>query len=167
MLPLQVRVDLGVMAMKRYSALPRSQELDPHHQMQFSGHPSFGGSNSSAVDTITLFYAPPTELKLEYQTLRNKLKKKCTYRTLTVVYNIVVCLKWLKSKASQRKKGCHLFPAGEWNWWAHFSQKPLTYISYFMFFSFWVGPKNKGVVLLSQWSKRVDFSLIGCRPPLR
>ena len=31
-----LRVDLGVMAMKRPSILPRSPELDPHYQMQFS-----------------------------------------------------------------------------------------------------------------------------------
>ena len=33
---LQIRVDLGVMAMKQYSSLPKSQELQPHHQMQLS-----------------------------------------------------------------------------------------------------------------------------------
>ena len=30
-LPLQVRVDLGVMAMKGYSALPGAPELEPHY----------------------------------------------------------------------------------------------------------------------------------------
>ena len=43
---LQFRVDLGVMAMKRYSAFIRSPELDLHHQMQFSiilGEPIFKG----------------------------------------------------------------------------------------------------------------------------
>ena len=35
-LQLQVRVDLGVMAMKGYSTFPRSPKLEPHHQMQFS-----------------------------------------------------------------------------------------------------------------------------------
>ena len=35
-LSLQVRVNLGVMAMKRYSTLPRSPELKPYNQMQFS-----------------------------------------------------------------------------------------------------------------------------------
>ena len=29
-------VDLGVMAMKGYSMFTKSQELEPHHQMQFS-----------------------------------------------------------------------------------------------------------------------------------
>ena len=34
MLPLQVRVDLGVMVMKRYSAFPKAPALlEPHHQM--------------------------------------------------------------------------------------------------------------------------------------
>ena len=32
----RVRVDLGVMTMKRYSTLPRSPELEPHRQMQYS-----------------------------------------------------------------------------------------------------------------------------------
>ena len=31
-----MKVDLGVIAMKRYSTLLRGQELKPHHQMQFS-----------------------------------------------------------------------------------------------------------------------------------
>ena len=35
-LPLLIRVDLGVMAIKGYSTLPRSQELEPYYQMQFS-----------------------------------------------------------------------------------------------------------------------------------
>ena len=35
-LPLWVRVDLGVMAMKVYSTYLRAPELEPHHQMQFS-----------------------------------------------------------------------------------------------------------------------------------
>ena len=45
MLPLWVRVDLVVMAMKGHSTLPRSSELEPHHQMQFciiSRTPLFG-----------------------------------------------------------------------------------------------------------------------------
>ena len=39
MLPLRVRVDLGVMAMKGYSTFPRALELEPHHQMQFNVMP--------------------------------------------------------------------------------------------------------------------------------
>ena len=35
-LSLQVRVDLGVMTMNRYSTLPRSPKLGPRHQMKFS-----------------------------------------------------------------------------------------------------------------------------------
>ena len=42
MLPLQVRVDLGVMALKVFSTLTRSPELMPY-QMQFSVIPR-GGS---------------------------------------------------------------------------------------------------------------------------
>ena len=30
-----VSVDLGVMAIKKYSTLPRSPELDPHYQISF------------------------------------------------------------------------------------------------------------------------------------
>ena len=33
MIPL--RVDLGIMAMKRYFTLPKSSELEPHHQVLF------------------------------------------------------------------------------------------------------------------------------------
>ena len=32
----RVTVDQSVMAMKGYSTLPKSKELEPHHQMQFS-----------------------------------------------------------------------------------------------------------------------------------
>ena len=35
-LPLQIRVDLGIMAVNGYSTLSRSPELESHHQMQFS-----------------------------------------------------------------------------------------------------------------------------------
>ena len=35
-LPIKVRVNLGVMAIKRYILLPRSPEPKPHHQMQLS-----------------------------------------------------------------------------------------------------------------------------------
>ena len=34
--PLQVRVDLGVMVMKKYLTLSRSAEVEPHYWMQFS-----------------------------------------------------------------------------------------------------------------------------------
>ena len=40
MLIFQVRVDLGVMAMKVYSTLSRYPELEPHHQMQFNVIPN-------------------------------------------------------------------------------------------------------------------------------
>ena len=33
--PLPVKVDLGVMVMNRYSTLPKSLEMEPHHQMHF------------------------------------------------------------------------------------------------------------------------------------
>ena len=35
-LPLLIKVKLGVMATKKYSTLPRSPELTPHHHIQFS-----------------------------------------------------------------------------------------------------------------------------------
>ena len=38
-LSLLVRVDMGVMALKGYSTLPRSPKLLPHPKMQFSGTP--------------------------------------------------------------------------------------------------------------------------------
>ena len=34
-LPIQVRVDLGVIAIKRYSTFFEASRLDLHHQMQF------------------------------------------------------------------------------------------------------------------------------------
>ena len=38
-LPLCVRVDLGVMTVKWYFILPRASELESHHQIQFSAIP--------------------------------------------------------------------------------------------------------------------------------
>ena len=38
-LPLRVKVDLGVMAMKEYSTLPKAWELDLHHQMVLYSYP--------------------------------------------------------------------------------------------------------------------------------
>ena len=40
-LPVPLRVDLEVMAMKEYSIFSRSPKLEPHHQMQFSIIPLF------------------------------------------------------------------------------------------------------------------------------
>ena len=54
--PTPSRVDLGVMAMKGYSALPRSPELKPHHRMQFSvisRTALFEVSYPSARDSVT------------------------------------------------------------------------------------------------------------------
>ena len=42
MLPIWITVDLGVMAMKRYSAFPKTPGLEPHH------HPLMEGSYPSA-----------------------------------------------------------------------------------------------------------------------
>ena len=36
MLQLQIKVNLGVMAMKEYSTLPRTPDVKPHHQILFS-----------------------------------------------------------------------------------------------------------------------------------
>ena len=58
MIPLWIRVELGVMAMQRYSILPRSTELKPPHQIQFSVIPKtphfWGSSHSSAGDTVSI-----------------------------------------------------------------------------------------------------------------
>ena len=58
---------LGVIAMKGYSIHHRSPELEPYHQRQFSvipiTHPFFCRYYPSAVDTVIVFYAPPTGLK--------------------------------------------------------------------------------------------------------
>ena len=44
MLPLQVRVDLGVMAIKGYFAFPKAPAfLEPHHQMQLMSYPYVTG----------------------------------------------------------------------------------------------------------------------------
>ena len=49
MLPLQARVDLGVMAMKKYSAFPKTPTLlQPHHQIVILRTLTGGGSYHSA-----------------------------------------------------------------------------------------------------------------------
>ena len=40
-LPLHVKVDLGVMAMKGYLTLPRYQKQEPFHQIQFNAKTTF------------------------------------------------------------------------------------------------------------------------------
>ena len=60
-LPLQVRVDLGVMVMKGYSTLSRSLKLEPNLWMQFTVIPSTPlfwvewGSYSPAENAIEVF----------------------------------------------------------------------------------------------------------------
>ena len=59
-------MDLGLMAMKGYSTLPRSPELKPHHQIQFNiipRMPVFLGwvgdeSYSSLGDIVSSLYIP-------------------------------------------------------------------------------------------------------------
>ena len=60
-LPFCVRVDLGVMAVKKYSTLSRSLRLEPYHQMQFAAIPKTlhflwgeGGSYPSPVHTVSV-----------------------------------------------------------------------------------------------------------------
>ena len=59
MLPLGVRVDLGAMAVKGYSTLPKDPEQEPHHQMQFSviypGHSLGGGFLPLCRDAVGVF----------------------------------------------------------------------------------------------------------------
>ena len=91
-LPFWVRVDLEVMAIKGYFALPRSSELQPHYKAQFSVIPrtlllgvphSFGlvphlsktlskllllgvgDSYPSAEDTVSVFYASSLKINFE------------------------------------------------------------------------------------------------------
>ena len=40
-LPIEIRIDLGIMVMKRYPTLTGSPELEPHHPMKFSDIPSY------------------------------------------------------------------------------------------------------------------------------
>ena len=66
-LPLWVRVDQAVMAMKRYSTLPRSLELEPHHKIQLiiipkiqliiiPRIPPLEGSYPSKGNTVNVFF---------------------------------------------------------------------------------------------------------------
>ena len=54
---IQVRVNLGVIAMKVYTTFPRYSELESHHRMQYNGdtfsYPSVG-------NIVSIFYTPPT-----------------------------------------------------------------------------------------------------------
>ena len=47
-LPLQVRVDLGAMTMKGYTAFPKTPELELHYQIFFFSFVGVGGVYSSA-----------------------------------------------------------------------------------------------------------------------
>ena len=64
MLPLWVRVDLGVMAMKAYSTFPNASGLELHHQMEFSVISRTliggvgGGAHLSAVMQFVYSIAP-------------------------------------------------------------------------------------------------------------
>ena len=56
---LQIRMDLGVMAVKVYSKFPSGQELVPHDEMQlsYSEHPLLGGRGyyPSLEDAFSVF----------------------------------------------------------------------------------------------------------------
>ena len=56
MLPLQVRVDLGAIALKEYSQFPKASKQKPAHQMisVISGH-SFSGVLLTYRDAVSVF----------------------------------------------------------------------------------------------------------------
>ena len=59
-LPPEVRVNLGVMAMKKHSTLNRYPKQEPQNQMQFSvisGHCSFGNVGLIPLQKILLAYS--------------------------------------------------------------------------------------------------------------
>ena len=68
---LQVKVDLGVMAIEEYSTLPRRPELEFHHPMKFNvilRTPTFVGEGvliRLLGDTVRMFYALPTAWSTE------------------------------------------------------------------------------------------------------
>ena len=60
-LPLWLRVDLGVMTIKEYFTFPKSLGQEPHHQMQFSVISQIlivGGSLNTCKDSVGIFYSP-------------------------------------------------------------------------------------------------------------
>ena len=65
MLPLRVRVNLGVMPMKRYAIFLKAQALlEPHHQMQF-GHLLVGSYPSTEMQVGEFYISPPLPTGLD------------------------------------------------------------------------------------------------------
>ena len=64
-LRLQIKADLEIMTMKRYSIFPRSPELESHHQMQFN-----------PILTTTLFFFGGRHLVLPLQRIQSVLPRE-------------------------------------------------------------------------------------------
>ena len=77
-LPMLINVDPRVMAMKGHCTFPRSPELKLHHQMHFSVITRIlllqRGSYSSSEDTVSVFYAQPSEVKKLATLVKGDLK---------------------------------------------------------------------------------------------
>ena len=64
MLPLRARVDLGAMAMKGYSAFPKTPALlEPHHQMVLVSYPghSLGGDSYPSAEKQSVYSTAPAD----------------------------------------------------------------------------------------------------------
>ena len=57
MLPLQVRVGLGAMAMKEYSIFPKAPGLEPHHQIVVGGEFYPSAEMQSVYSTVPADWA--------------------------------------------------------------------------------------------------------------
>ena len=60
-LPLRVRVELEVTVIKGYSTLPRSPQIEPHYQLEFSVMPrtSFFRVNLNPLNRVKSMYSRP------------------------------------------------------------------------------------------------------------
>ena len=97
-LPLQARVDLGVMAMNKYSTLLRSLKLEHHHQIWFSAIPRTPLFEEcfNSIQRIQSAYSNPSLQKIE-------VVVSIYHARLKTVHNI---FNWLWSQLLDR----HFFP---------------------------------------------------------
>ena len=105
MLPLRARVDLGAMAIKGYSALPKAPEsLEPRHEIVYCHiqDTRMGGGSYSAAEVQSVYSTAPADWakskkRDKYLDLVSELRKLWTMRVKVILIEKVCA--WNRPKS--------------------------------------------------------------------
>ena len=99
-----IRVNLGIMALKGYSTLSRSPELEPHHQMLFS----VIFRHSLQCGCLTPLQRMQSVYSKSHQQGRKHRENECTHRTIGQKQNQSINIRYLIVHSTCRELSSHL-----------------------------------------------------------